>query len=183
MLKQRLVSWRRGRVVVVVAALAAVVGVAAAGVGRAQRQELPAFGMVGLARGQVAVLNLVDVGFPDGRDACRVTAAFVDETGQVLHDRAGNPVQQTFLLRPNVAVALRLRAEDILGNRQVRRTTRVVLADPGDDVPSNCGCLVANRELVAANGITLLDIYGKPPGGGGNPPPPPFCEQFINPSR
>jgi hypothetical protein len=178
MLEQRHTWWRRWRPVVVAAALALVVGVATAGVDLAERRELPAFGMLGLSRGQVAVLNLVDVGVPRGRVPCRVTAAFVDATGQVFEDRAGNPVQQTFVLRPNVAAALRLRAEDILGNRQTRRSTRVVLVASHDQA-SDCACLVANREIVEVNGRISFGDEGKPPGGGGNPPPPPICEQFI----
>jgi hypothetical protein len=180
MLEQRHTRWLRWRPVAVASALTAVVGAAVAVA--AERTELPAFGLVGLARGQTAVLNLVDVGLPSGRPTCQVTAAFVDATGQVLHDRAGNPVQQTFVLRPNVAASLRLRAEDVLGNRQLRRSTRVVLV-PSETAPSDCACLVANREIVAPNGATLLDERGQPPNGGGNPPPPPICEQFIGVSR
>jgi hypothetical protein len=151
-------------------------GAAALASAQEGHRELPAFGMLGLSRGQVAVLNLVVVGQTTADDPpCQVTASFVDAAGQLFHDAAGQPVQETFLLRPDVAAELRLRAEDILGERERRKSTRAVLSRPADDRgPSKCPCLMASREILNANGRTVLSDYGQRPPGGGNPPPP-FC--------
>jgi hypothetical protein len=148
----------------------------------AQERELPAFGMVGLARGQTAVLNLVLVG--QSGVGCRVTASFVNASGEVFNDRAGNPVQQTFSLRDNVAAELRLGSADILADGESRKPTRVVLQGPPDDsTPSDCTCLVATREILNSNGRTSISDLAERPGGGGNPPPPPPCVQSTTPQR
>ena len=143
----------------------------------AELSELPAFGMLGLSRGQVAVLNLVLTGPPSAEHpGCHLTASFVDAQGQVFHDAAGRPVQQDFALRPQVAATLQLRAADILGDLERRKSTRVVLAQASDSgLSSDCTCLVATREVVGARGgSSLADVGARPPGGG-NPPPPFYC--------
>jgi hypothetical protein len=139
--------------------------------------ELPAFGMLGLSRGQVAILNLVLTGPPSAEHpGCHLTASFVDGEGQVLHDAAGRPVQQDFVLRPQIAATLQLRATDVLGDLERRKPTRVILATPPDpNLSSDCRCLVASRETVSSRGKTSLSDYGARPPGGGNPPPPFLC--------
>jgi hypothetical protein len=159
-----------------VAALAILAVTVAAGPAYGADPQLPVFGMLGLARGQDAVLSLVLV-HPQGVEhpGCRVTASFVDARGRVLRDAEGVPVQQTFALRDHFAAALTLHSAEVLGERP-RLPIRAVLADaPEDGTPSDCGCLVGTLELVALNGRTDLAIYAQRPPGGGNPPPPPGC--------
>jgi hypothetical protein len=139
--------------------------------------ELPAFGMLGLSRGHVVVLNLVLTG-PASADhpGCHLTASFVDAEGQVLQDAAGQPVQRDFVLRPQVAATLQLQAADVLGDLERRKPTRAVLATPPDpNLNSDCRCLAALRETVGPRGKTVLSDYGARPHGGGNPPPPFLC--------
>lgn len=177
MRERRSAGMGRGKRRAALAAMAVLVGVAAPALVFAVTSELPVFGMLGLGRGRAAVLHLVLVHPPNPlHPGCRVTASFVDARGQVFHDRAGNPVEQTFALRDNVAAALTLRAADILATGETRKPIRAVLTDPPDDgTPSDCTCLVATEEIVGASGRTDLSIYGQRPPGGGNPPPPPIC--------
>lgn len=132
--------------------------------------EPPAFGMIGLARGQFAVLSAVLVGPPDdgtpppddqlpppddNRPACRLILAFVGADGRTLVDAAGLPTQKTVALRGGIAGSLMLRATDVLGTGQLRRPIRaVVVGPPDDDAPSDCRGLVATMELVNALGWT-----------------------------
>jgi hypothetical protein len=152
---------------------------ALAGSPGASAEELPIFGMQGLARGQTATLNLVIVQPPDDdRPACRVTASFVDANGEVLRDAAGNAIEETLTLRPEVAAQLSVEAAEVLGRREQRKSIRPVLVSPPDDgTPSDCTCLVATRETVDSSGRTSASDYGQRPPGGGNPPPPPtLCQ-------
>jgi hypothetical protein len=160
--------------------LAAAVGLGLAGLASPAwpADDLPAFGMLGLARGQTAILSLVLVGPPDAdHPGCRVTASFVDARGQVFGPREasdrGEIARRTFVLRPQMAEELRLKAADILGAGEQRTPVRAVLAPSDDGNPSDCACLVASRENVEADGRTsVIDVKTRPEGGG-NPPPPP----------
>jgi hypothetical protein len=138
-------------------------------------EDLPAFGMIGLAQRQTAVLNLVLVNPPDDRHpGCRVTASFVDAKGRVFRDRAGNVVEETFVLKPQIAEELVLLSADVLRTDELRRPIRATLSHPPDDgTASDCRCLVATRELVEASGHTSASDVGLPPQDGPNPPPPP----------
>jgi hypothetical protein len=138
--------------------------------------------MVGLAEGQLAILNLVLVNPPDANHpGCRVAASFVDSMGRVFSDATGTPVKRIFTLRPQIAAGLRLRSEDILATGQLRRSIRPVVGPvPNDTQPSDCNCLVTNLELVGANGGTSLTDYGHSPRLDPNPgPPPPICEALV----
>jgi hypothetical protein len=154
--------------------IAWVVGVAAlVGMSGPVKAEppLPAFGMAGLATGQVAILTLVLTDAPDDLD-CRVRGAFVNATGQVFIDATGHEVMKDFTLQPNVADTLRLRSADILAG-QARTLIRAVLTPvPNDPTESDCTRLIANVEIVnASTGETSVLIYpAEPPRGGGNPP-------------
>lgn len=170
--------------------------------------NMPTFGMVGLGKGQVAVLNLVLSEPPaDDHPGCQVTASFVDAQGIVFNDLAGNPVKETFTLQPQIASDLKLPAAQILEVGQFRRPIRaVVTAAPGAtenlaaqrssatsavETPSRCTCLVANVELVNPNGQTAIVDYGKPsppdpinplpsaPKDGVTPPTPPIAPLFA----
>jgi hypothetical protein len=169
------------------AALAVLMGGALPASTYAETAALPMFGMVGIARGQDAVLSLVLVHPPDpDHPGCRVTASFVDARGEVVHDARGNPVQQTFHLRDHVSAALTLRGADVLGT-QLRVPIRAELkAAPNDGTASDCKCLMATKELVGLDGRTNSHHDGQLPSGGGNPPPPPpvcVIPAFEIPSR
>jgi hypothetical protein len=162
-----------------VVGLATILGTAA----QAQAQ-LPAFGMVGLTEGQRAVLHLVLVGAPDeAHPGCRVTASFVDSAGRLFDDARGVPVRRTVTLRPQIATSLVLSAEDILQPGQLRRSIRPVVAPVRSaGTPSDCGCFVANLEVLAANGVTAFTDSGHAPKLSPNPPPPPpICEDLVVP--
>jgi hypothetical protein len=148
--------------------------------------ELPAFGMVGLAAGQRAVLNLVLVASPDtSHPGCRVTASFVDSAGRVFSDAAGTPVRRTFTLRPQIAASIQLLSGDILGSGQQRRSIRPVVAPVrSGGAPSDCNCFVSTFEILASNGVTTLADAGHSPRWGPNPPPPPpICEALVVPGQ
>jgi hypothetical protein len=151
----------------------------------AAQAVLPAFGMIGLARGQVARLNGVLVGRRDAsHPGCRVTASFVGENGRVLRDRAGNPFTKTFSLRPQIADTLSLNSADILSSTQSRRSIRAVLTPVNDGMPSNCGCLVINNAVENPDGQTAVLDYGndmKEPRFPNPPPPPPICPDLVVP--
>ena len=154
------------------------------------KSELPAFGMIGLAKGQVAILNLVlSEAAEENHPGCQVTASFVDAEGAVFNNPAGNPIMETFTLEPRIAADLRLPAVQILAEGQVRTSIRAVLAPaPNIATPSRCSCLIASLELVNPNGQTTILDYGtprssqgdttnpipSPPKDGATPPPPPL---------
>ena len=149
--------------------------------------QLPAFGMIGLAEGQTAILNLVLVNPPAGdHPGCRVRASFVDASGQVFRNGMGHPIESSFTLQPQIATGLRLRSTEILTAGQLRRSIRAVLTPvPHDTTPSDCTCLIATLELVNPDGRTAVfdlglgtpgtDVLARTPGGGNPPPPPGQC--------
>src|SRR5262245_5292911 len=97
--------------------------------------ELPAFGMVGVARRQTAVLNAVLTHTPRAdHPGCAVTMSFVDATGAVLRDRTGSEIRKRVVLRDNVAESLELVAADVVGvleRSRSSRTAAMVMPDPG----------------------------------------------------
>jgi hypothetical protein len=173
--RKQMVAW--------VVGLATALGMTAAGQAQAQ---LPAFGMVGLATGQRAVLNLVLVAAPDaGHPGCRVTASFVDSVGRVFNDATGAPVRRTVILRPQIATSIQLLSADILPAGQQRRSIRPVVAPVRTSTaPSDCSCFTPSLEILAANGVTTLTTNGHSPRLGPNPPPPPpICEALEIPGQ
>lgn len=188
-------SGRRRRVVAGVIAAATLLGMGAPAPAQTPlppiaKKELPAFGMIGLGKGQVAILNLVLFEAPaENHPGCQVTASFVDAEGAVFNDLSGNAVTETFTLQPQVASELALPSAEILAAGQLRTRIRAVLTPvPSLAVPSRCACLMANLELVNANGHTTVLDYGKrnpsdapdsdqpvpmPPRDGATPPPAP----------
>lgn len=101
--------------------------------------EPPArFGMVGLARTQMAVLNAVlAVPIPnDGRSSCRLVLSFVDGQGRPFHDASGSEVSKLIELRGGAADSIRLRAADVLLDGQLRIPIRAVVTPvPNDGSP------------------------------------------------
>jgi hypothetical protein len=134
---------------------------AALGVGTPASAQVPTFGMIGLSRGQVAVLNLVLVDQPvPNHPGCRVAASFVDERGQVFVDVKGNPARRLFTLQPQIANALTLTADTLNDGKQRRRIRAVVTPASPVTAPSNCTCLIVNQEIINPEGLTALVDYG-----------------------
>jgi hypothetical protein len=139
--------------------------------------EPPAFGMVGLARTQTAVLHAVLVPVPedgtpppDDNRSCRLVLSFVGAGGQPFHDAAGNEVRKPVTLRGRVADSLTLRSQDVLTGTQLRAPIRAVVTPvPDDGAPSDCRALVATLEIVGALGATQI-LYTPPPDDGVPPP-------------
>lgn len=156
-----------------------VLALAAASTAAAQDTE-PAFGMVGVAHGQSAVLTAVLTGaLTREHPGCPTELSFVDAQGQVLHDRDGNEVKQTFVLRGHAAASLTLNADDILAVDEIRKLVRAVVADPPDQgAPGDCRGRKVSRETVDEFGValTVLELEFSPHVGR-NPPPPPPIEQ------
>ncbi|MCM3869213.1 MAG: hypothetical protein ND895_00775 [Pyrinomonadaceae bacterium] len=109
--------------------------------------SLPRFGMVGIARGQVARLNAVmteppdpstdppDPSAPNGiaplgvqPTPFRVRLGFVGANGLPLRDRAGNVISMEVLLLPGQGVWLDLDAGDVLGLFESRKQIRPVVS-------------------------------------------------------
>ncbi len=136
--------------------------------------QLPVFGMIGLAEGQFAALNLVLVQSPDElHPGCRVIASFVDRNGQVFTDPGGTAARRLVTLQPQIAKQFKLYAAQILTAGETRKAIRAVLTPvPNTAVPSDCTCLVANVELVDPNGQTTVVDYGRAPEDSGTTPPP-----------
>jgi hypothetical protein len=138
--------------------LSAALGLAAPALAFNPQPEPPAFGMVGLGRYQSASLTAVLTQPADpSHPGCGVMLSFVDETGNVLKDAAGNKFVKKYVLTGNVARSLVLRAEDILADGQTRKAIRAVVADlPDADAPTACVGMVAVFEIIAPNGWTAV---------------------------
>jgi hypothetical protein len=136
--------------------------------------ELPAFGMVGLASGQTAVLNAVLTNVPTtGHPGCSVTMSFVGATGAVFHYRTGNEVKKQVVLRGNRAEFLSLPAADILGPLELRKRIRAAVKETPGAV-SDCCALTMTLELVGPRGLTDEVALPRVPN-----PPNPLCLQTI----
>ena len=107
--------------------------------------SLPRFGMIGIARGQVARLNAVmadppDPSVPNGLTPqgiqpqgveptpFRVRLGFVGANGIPLRDRAGNVISMEVLLLPGQGVWLDLDAGDVLALFELRKQIRPVVS-------------------------------------------------------
>jgi hypothetical protein len=132
------------------------------------------FGMVGLARLQSLVLttlNLTPAAVGAFAPPCRVSLAFLDETGQVFSS-GKTPVEREVDLAPGEFATLTLPAALALaGSQDLRRAFRATVAEPpGPPIvpPDPCDGLVNTLELVdTLTGRTQL-IYP----AGANPGPP-----------
>jgi hypothetical protein len=150
---------RRARAVVFAgtAALALACGADAVAQTVSRRPTQPAFGLVGIARGQSARLN-VFIGNPDFNtgglppDPCRVTLAFANEAGQPVRDRLGDVVMADGSVRPGESISLLLPAVQLPAVQRGRRglVRPVVQAgSPADSAfpPDPCRGLVATLEV------------------------------------
>jgi hypothetical protein len=125
------------------------------------------FGMVGLARTQTAVLNVVLTPTPDdGRPPCVLDLSFVDASGHVFRSAAGLDVAKRVTLRRNVADSLALRWQDVVPAGQLRAPIRAVAA-PTPDGGNQAGCtgLAVSLEIVDALGFTHV-LYQPTPDDG-----------------
>jgi hypothetical protein len=118
--------------------------------------------MVGLAEEQTAILNVVVVDERGAdRASCVLNLSFVDENGIIVVDTTGDPLARDVELRPGVAAALSLRAEDL--ELDQRKPIRAVLARPDDDRLSDCTGLVPTLEIVNDDGETQVLYYPPDP--------------------
>jgi hypothetical protein len=164
---------RRGTPAVARAAgLAASLAVAVPALVLGAEPELPAFGMVGLAYTQTAILSAVLTHVPNAQHpGCAVTMSFVDATGTVFRDRAGSPVRKRVVLRNNVAEFLELPSADVLGPFERRKPIRAaVLETPEPGGASDCCALTLTLELVGPRGSTGEVALPRAPN-----PPSPLC--------
>jgi hypothetical protein len=157
--------------------VAAVLALSAPVVVLGAEPELPAFGMVGLARGQTAVLNAVLTHVPTAdHPGCSVTMSFVDARGVVFRDRAGREVKKRVVLRDNVANSLSLPSAEILSLLESRKRIRAAVREtPVPGAASDCCALTLTLELVGPGGSTDETLLPRVP-----PPPNPLhCIQPI----
>jgi hypothetical protein len=133
----------------------------------------PRFGIVGLARDQSAVLNVVLGVPPDpGHPGCQAVLSFAGADGRTLVTSSGAEIKKLVALRGSAAKRLSFRAADVLPEGQQRLSLRAVVDLPPDpDAPSDCTGLIATVELVAPNGWTTLSQVGIAWGGPTEPAP------------
>lgn len=146
----------------VACAAGVLVGVAGAAEAFNPQPEPPAFGMQGAVLGQIAQLNAVLTFPPDPQlPPCVVDLSFMDASGQVFVDPAGNQVKKQVMLLLNVADSLSMLASDVLPPRQTRVQLRAVVDHPPDP---QCDGLRATVEIIESRtGKTVLLYEGVPP--------------------
>ena len=133
----------------------------------------PGFGIVGVARDQSAVLNVV-LGIPPdtGHPGFQAVLSFAGADGRTLVSASGDQIKKLVTLRGGAARRLSFRAADVMPEGQQRLPLRAVVEHPPDaDVPSDCTGLIATVELVAPNGWTTLSQVGIAWGGPTEPAP------------
>jgi hypothetical protein len=139
------------------------------------------FGMAGLARGQVARLNVVNLVPPDPieprdqpPDPCRLVLGFADSNGRPFFTPSGAPVRARVSLGPGQAAFLDLTPADAFprDSREMRMQFRgrVGGTPPDDNAPPNpCADMVATLEIFDISNGRTQAIYALPQVGG-NPP-------------
>jgi hypothetical protein len=147
--------------------LAALAGLSTAPLLVALERPTSAFGLVGIARGQVARLSVSlcdgsvrpgdgSVRLCDGSvrpgvsEVCQVRLGFADTTGAPLVGRGGRVIAATGRLRTGESISFDLRAADALVAGRARRSVRAVVAiAPSEpDGPNACAGLVPTLELI-----------------------------------
>jgi hypothetical protein len=96
--------------------------------------ELLRLGMMGLARGQTARLNVMAMAgdAQTSSSSCMAMLGFVDATGKAFTDANGMPIADKFELVPGQATELDLRGADAFrGSTAMRRDIRATLAIAG----------------------------------------------------
>ena len=142
----------------------------------AQQNQLPAvqFGLVGLARGETARLNVVNTLPPSpvrSESSCHVSLRFLNERGESFRDAAGEAD-----LEPGHATQLDLPAATAFENSTaLRRLIRAsVESNPGPpDLPPNpCAGIVSTMELFDNLTGRLVSLYQNPGPPEVSPGPP-----------
>lgn len=128
------------------------------------------FGLMGLARYQVAKLTVINVLPPDPvtppdpihppdpaypPEPCRVAIGFLQTNNQLFVDSAGAPIVRQLTLLPGQSAAIELSSVDAFGaSRQLRatfRATGLFTHDaPEDGKPEACGAIVPTLEIYDA---------------------------------
>jgi hypothetical protein len=94
------------------------------------------FGMIGIAHGQTARLNVTN---PDETRPMTINWKLVDSDGEVLHRRDGEPIERTVTLAAGDSAFLQVNADNLLGRNELRLNFRAVVtfhqADSPDDTP------------------------------------------------
>jgi hypothetical protein len=126
--------------------------------------------MMTVREGDSAVLHAVLTHDPSAdHPGCRLTASFVDARGATLRDRAGSPIQASFVLRNNVAASLRLPVAQVLRG-EPQRLVRAKVRENSGAGASNCCALTLTVEVSNAARGTSDVILPRSPN-----PPSPLC--------
>lgn len=111
-----------------------------------------AFGLVGMTRGQTAVLNVL------GIDPCTVDFGFLDGRGAPILDDRGIPVAKTVTLEPGVVESLELPAS-LLSFDGLRSSIRAfVIPAPDDEHPSPDDNISPDP---CAGLVAILEVYDR----------------------
>ena len=117
------------------------------------------FGMTGLARGQTARLNLVNLGGPDTAEACHATLSYLDAKGIIINWRDGTHAKLDADVFPTESIFLDLdsRALVVIGGR-IQFRALVEPAVPRDPAVDPCANLVPTLEVFdqSTNRTTLF---------------------------
>jgi hypothetical protein len=94
------------------------------------------FGMIGIAHGQTARLNVTN---PDETRPMIINWKLVDNDGEVLHRRDGQPIERTMTLAAGHSAFLQVNGDNLLGRDELRLNFRAVVTfyppGPPDDNP------------------------------------------------
>ena len=143
----------------------------------------PVFGLIGIARGQVARVSVVlcdgSVRTGDGSvrccdgsvvpgtsDTCEVQLGIVDEAGQPMLDRGGREITATRSIQVGESFSLDLHGTDALAGGGLRRSFRAVVRTnepPEPGAPNPCKGLVRTLEMIDAFTGRTSFVYAPPP--------------------
>jgi hypothetical protein len=83
------------------------------------------FGMIGIARGQTARLNVTN---PDETRPVVINWKLLDSDSEVLRRRDGQPIERTMTLAAGHSAFLQVNADNLLGRDEVRLNLRAVVS-------------------------------------------------------
>jgi hypothetical protein len=154
------------RTLAIAAVLVALVALLTLGVLRGTRQvqaqdqtpppvgERLSLGMIGIARGQTARLNVTNAGDTHG---LLIDGRLVDGNGDVLLLIDGQPVQRTVTLEPGQSASLQIRADNFLVQNKTRLNFRAeVTVTPPSDAICPCNFPVTLEVIDNTTGRTEL---------------------------
>ena len=124
------------------------------------------FGMIGIAQGQTARLNVTN---PDETRPMIINWKLVDSDGEVLHRRDGQPIERTMTLAAGHSAFLQVNADNLLGRDELRLNFRAIVtipfrqADPADNNPFPPDPCVPSVEIInSASGRTDFTLSALP---------------------